>query len=638
MPLVAFWTVCVGLTLPAAGDALAQDDERVEELGDRIRKERDDVDPTTFDELGRIGGAAAFEVLADASERLREEESFVALYAAFPYFAGERGLARKAVALLEEPALREEGPVALAAVDALVGLGDPSLETLEAVVAAKRADPAAKAQAADALVPVLGQRGDAESLRTLLMHATLRHVVSPDYVGAKPPPRPLEERRSGFPRTHRGTVRDVLAGLDTPAQLAVLAEALGSEDTRKDWKLLLIETLAPHEDAVVTTGLARALDTDDPNVQMDALHALEGRGEWSELEPHLRGLLRARERGVRRAAVSAMGRHGLLDPAWRAEMLELADSRDPAIRMGATTALVEIRTADAIAKLHELAADDNWSVRLEAWQRIGELRQKESVPVLIERFVAERGRFREDLHAILRVMTGIDLGRDPQRWQTWWEREGEAFEVPSYAQAQAAEAARCGDPEREGGTSSKSFFGVLVPSERVVFVLDISGSMRLPAKGDERSRSDFDVTRRTRLDIAKEQLSLVLRRLEDEVLFNVIFFETNVIPFSKKLQKMRKRTRQQVLRFVHEQVSAGSTALYPALKLAFEDELVDTIYLLSDGAPTEGEITDIAVIRQAVQRWNAHRKVKIHGITVGQDSTLLHWLTLDTGGRYIRID
>jgi hypothetical protein len=30
--------------------------------------------------------------------------------------------------------------------------------------------------------------------------------------------------------------------------------------------------------------------------------------------------------------------------------------------------------------------------------------------------------------------------------------------------------------------------------------------------------------------------------------------------------------------------------------------------------------------------------VRIHGISMGQDSTLLKWLCADTGGRYLRVD
>ena len=129
-----------------------------------------------------------------------------------------------------------------------------------------------------------------------------------------------------------------------------------------------------------------------------------------------------------------------------------------------------------------------------------------------------------------------------------------------------------------------------------------------------------------------------MRAFPDGKLYNLIFFGSEVRALGDKLTKMKKSMRQKSQRFIKEQVAFGGTALYPAIELAFADPLVDTIYLISDGAPTEGEITDIAEIRAQVRGWNAARAVKIHGITIGQESTLLRWLTEDTGGTYLRRD
>jgi len=141
-----------------------------------------------------------------------------------------------------------------------------------------------------------------------------------------------------------------------------------------------------------------------------------------------------------------------------------------------------------------------------------------------------------------------------------------------------------------------------------------------------------------RIKRAKEELTVTVRGLPDGTLFNIIFFESEVIAFSPKLVRMSKGMRRKALRFISDQFALRATALYPALELAFKDPLVDTIYLLSDGAPTVGEITDISEVRQEVKRWNSARHVRIHGVAVGQDSVLLQWLTKDTGGRYQRVD
>jgi hypothetical protein len=297
--------------------------------------------------------------------------------------------------------------------------------------------------------------------------------------------------------------------------------------------------------------------------------------------------------------------------------------------MGAAGALVSVGSPEALEALHALLADPEWSVRVEALQRAGVWRAKESIPVLIERLAVEEGRMRPDVQAALVRVTRIDLGRLPGPWRRWWEVEGEAFVIPD-REARRVETVRT-EPT-PGASVARTFYTLHVLSERVAFVLDISGSMRL------RAQSSPGTVERSRMDVAKEELGEVLRQLPDGTLFNVIFFESFVRSLDDHLVEMGKASRARALRFVREQYAVGATALYPALELAFADPLVDTIYLLSDGAPTEGELTDIEEIRAEVGRWNGARHVRIHGVAMGQDSTLLRWLSEDTGGTYVRVD
>ncbi|MFT4515858.1 MAG: Mg-chelatase subunit ChlD, partial [Planctomycetota bacterium] len=71
-----------------------------------------------------------------------------------------------------------------------------------------------------------------------------------------------------------------------------------------------------------------------------------------------------------------------------------------------------------------------------------------------------------------------------------------------------------------------------------------------------------------------------------------------------------------------------------AIMAAMEDPEVDTIYLLTDGVPTQGEVVDAEEILEAVMRENRTRQVIIHCISVGMKSTLLMDLAALTGGQY----
>ncbi|MEW6071177.1 MAG: HEAT repeat domain-containing protein [Planctomycetota bacterium] len=605
----------------------------VRELLVRIARDRDGVDPSVFEGIAAHGDLDSLRALLRGLDYLKDERVLAAAYRAFRLYAGrDEETVEAAVEFLADAAEKAK-PVSLrpVALETLILLGDAALRPLERVVK-RHEDPALRRTAADALAVWLARRGDAEGLELVLANASLRLDAGLLYLGI-----PAAEARGLAQKAHRDVVRDLLAARAGGEGGELLAKHMLAPDTPREWKLLLIGIFVPRPDPATTELLAKLLTDDDSAVVYHVLDLLVERDDWREACDKLSPLIRNPDRAVRRAAVVAMGRLLVTDAKWREEALALGAHRDPAVRMGAASALARMRTVEAIPVLHGLLADNDWSVRAEALQQVTELRRKDSIPLLIERLAVETPRLRPDVHAALRILTGYDHGTLAGTWRQWWAAEGEAFAVPSYAEAAAAEDARR-QAGTVGGTKSEHFYGVQIQSERVCFILDISGSMELPmgSRGDDVTSSRPGAP--TRMETAKKELSKVLRALPDDTLFNVIFFESRVVALSETLERMSRGMRQRSLRFVDEQFAMGSTALYPAIQLAFSDPLVDTIYLLSDGAPTAGEITDIAVIREEVKRWNSARHVRIHGVTVGQDSDLLRWLTADTGGRYVRID
>jgi hypothetical protein len=73
-------------------------------------------------------------------------------------------------------------------------------------------------------------------------------------------------------------------------------------------------------------------------------------------------------------------------------------------------------------------------------------------------------------------------------------------------------------------------------------------------------------------------------------------------------------TRKEVTAFVKASEPAGQTNLYGALEEALKDPKLDTIYLLSDGAPTLGLYLETQDILAQVSKLNQLRKVKINTI------------------------
>jgi len=620
-------------TVSAASAGAALQDAGVAELAARIQRERDRVEPAVFERLAAIGDEASLRALERGIGVLKGDDALVAAHGALRLYAGREDVASQAIELLTRQAARARSLAARReCVRALSAFGERALDELERILT-RNQDAACRAIACDALVPWLARRGDAESVTLILEQASL----SADAEGAFPgvAPRWIERLRG---KTQREVVAECLGWCEGPEALAAMGARLARRESPRGWKLLLIDVLARRTGADASAAIGGALGDTDAGVVLHALDALVPRGDWSGLEDAVRPLLRSREAGLRRAAVEALGRIKVTHREWHDELAQLAGARDAATRMGAACALAELRTLEALALLHGLLSDPEWSVRAEALERVAALRGKESIPLLIGRLKVERGRLGRDVHGALRLVTAMDLGREPERWERWWANEGAGFVVPPLDVARTAEGSRAEREAEERRTVASTFYGADVVSERVCFVLDVSGSMLLPSGSQGDAGEPAPEGTRTRMDVAKEELSDTIRHLPDGTLFNAIFFESEVKPWRKGLVEMKKQARQEVLRFVRDQFALGATALYPALELAFADPLVDTLYVLTDGAPTVGAITDIAEIRAEVRAWNAARKVRIHGITMGQDSTLLHWLTEDTGGRYLRID
>jgi len=151
----------------------------------------------------------------------------------------------------------------------------------------------------------------------------------------------------------------------------------------------------------------------------------------------------------------------------------------------------------------------------------------------------------------------------------------------------------------------------------------------------------------SRLDVAKRELTTVLTQLPEGRKVNVLRFDSMITDFAalvypdKKgrrfLPRLDGNVRTAAKAFVDQSTAQGLTNLFGVLKEALEYEEVDTIYLLSDGAPTIG-VTDHSELLKQLQRLNRRRKVKINAISFHPDPAereLLRSIALRNHGVYV---
>jgi hypothetical protein len=339
--------------------------------------------------------------------------------------------------------------------------------------------------------------------------------------------------------------------------------------------------------------LEEGLRDADGLVRATALDALAGR---PEREPSLAALLRDADPRVRLCALES-------------SVARVTPQRD----RGAAVVAVTRGLDDAV-----------WSVRLRAAELAGGLPDALLLSPLIRALEDERLRIRMAAHVALVSLTGIPFEPEPAPWRAWLEEDGRSFD-PSRREWPDR------PPAAGGGTvEAGRFLDVPIASRHVAFVLDASGSMAR-RMGDGR----------TRWQHVAEALGTSLHGLRDAAV-NVYRFSDEVEAIFPRPLRLTATIRSRIARWLDETVPGGRTALFDGVAAALDEPEVDTIVLLSDGAPSAGTFFTKTDLVSEVARRNRWRRARIDVIDVGGDAVAKRWqgalgrLAKESGGRYVR--
>lgn len=427
---------------------------------------------------------------------------------------------------------------------------------------------------------------------------------------------------------------------DLRLELARLISELDDKKSRKRAAKLLNRG-KPHEkvfalwatvkddDEKVLEDVREGLEDKAPEVRRAAAQVLGVRRDQGSV-PVLREMMQKGDAGDVLAAMQALNAIEGPRSAWLKELADYVDHEDRDVRNAAIYVLAEARDKRRIEPLLKALEHDDWSTRMAAIEALAALRQKEAVGPLVKRIAVETGRMRTRVADALWQLTAQPFDEEVDKWQRWWENAKAEFEVATRKQMDEAEKARERRRLTQRTTAKAKFFGIKVESQRVIFVLDVSGSMLEAMYGRE-----VDGRPAARIDVAKQELTQAIENLEPGALFNVMIFSSGVDRWRRNDIAANSATdRQEALTWIERLGASGGTNLYDAVRDAMKDPDVDTIFVLSDGVPTVGEVIDPHRIRQDVARWNRHRRIKINTIALGGNLEVLEWLANDAGGTY----
>ena len=140
------------------------------------------------------------------------------------------------------------------------------------------------------------------------------------------------------------------------------------------------------------------------------------------------------------------------------------------------------------------------------------------------------------------------------------------------------------------------------------------------------------VPQRRKIDVAQAELIDALSRLPAGTRLNVIFFNSDIDGFSPDLFVLDETTRQNLVEYVRETDADGSTALTPAMRVAFLMN-AKRVVLLSDGLGNVGG-NAATLLRDAREAMQGGVRIDAIGIGVDQDRHTLSRLAHESGGLY----
>mgnify|MGYP002837706315 CR=1 FL=1 len=465
----------------------------------------------------------------------------------------------------------------------------------------------------------------------------------------------------------------VSRGQGLPPQAAgwFVKNAFKVPGVRKRPKLhdLLLRAVARQPTANRVNVLTREIrKSKSPDVQVEVLSSLvdaEGKRPNKKIARLGKPFLRAKNIRLRRVAYEVIYEYG--GKRFRSEFLKGLKNRDWMLRAICVDALAKSEEKTLVKRLTPLLDDPDLRVQIgvvDAFLHRGGPEVIEPLYKTLDTTKFERTK--ADIADALARLIKRDFGISSLQWESWWltnkdklsRGDLQAISIEELAQVQAT--------AREQSTAL--YYGLRVLGH-VAFVIDCSKSMLnryepAQSKGKKKySKKRKSKSRTTkvkkgkgkggakeeqggekRIDVARKELRKVFEGLQDGIPFNIVGFNTETHDFLGSAPKKRDRlielrpsVRQEAGKFIESLKPEGATNVAKALRDAIKYEDVDTVFFLSDGAPTVG-ITDQKELLRDVHGWNRWRKIKINVIGFGlqpNERSLMVALAAENYGVYL---
>lgn len=438
-----------------------------------------------------------------------------------------------------------------------------------------------------------------------------------------------EGQKFATPLPLRRALADLLSSMNDEGVNKKLIRLVGKGKSHE--KLFVLQAVRAIEDAKLDKGLRKLLGDKDDEVKILAIQILGERKDPDSVKDFEKMIKKSKSELLVSVAVGALSNIRAEDPEWTNQLLEYTGGEDLLIRNASIRQLGKGGDTAHLDHIITFLDHPDWSTRLAAAEAIEVLRVPRGIGPIIAQMENEIGLMSVKFAEILWRLTGQPFRKNQNAWSAWWEREGSGFEIISESDLRR----RIDEEEmrRLKQTTKSTFFGIRIESHRVIFIIDVSGSML------ELTRARYvNQAGAPRIDVAKAELTRAIKSLEPGSLFNIIQFSSGVEPWQDGVAESDGEGRDAAFEWIERMGANGATNLYGSLEEAFKDPDVDTIFVLSDGEPTSGDVIDPGSIRERVRLWNENRGITIHCISVGGSLQVLEWIASDHDGTYVKFN
>jgi len=408
---------------------------------------------------------------------------------------------------------------------------------------------------------------------------------------------------------------------------AALKQQLGEAAQKNEWSRVadLVPQLAAKNDKKTWDFLVRVVErapdgSDCPSSLRVAAQTMDGRGVQDAVK---KTATKSRSVGIRRQLVLHVG--ALQD--WPT-LIELIGDADEQVASTAVWKLVDGKVEAAIDPLIALME------RLD--------RNHEGIWDVLRNGLAKL--------LGMRLESGVEYR---SRWQV--VKQGGGLTSVTPAAPEPVET----NPTGGALTSGVRLFGRPIECTRIVFILDVSGSMvaidpeaqdapedGTTVRGGGESQGPRQPTGKTRLERAKRELQSVLSNLPETTKINIVGYSSpHAVQMWKReesggapqVHAMTAANKREACEFVEHFQANGTTATDLALASAFDVEGARCFYLLSDGFATHDGTTPVetADILAVIDEKGKDRHVTVHTLGFrGADKEMMMALARHTGGKY----